>query len=256
MIYMLTIFFMASSFTDANKCRFNNPPALSYDEYGNKVFTFIEKDKPVFHKSVLPKASALTLLRETVKEKTTVDQTELLTKQKAIFKKITPDLLELLNMYDGMINKTLGNIRPISCLEALLHDLHLTEQGVDPPSEFCAAIYKLSIDNKPHLKIIMITNPELSGPDLTSDLTRVNKGIWVFLHNHLFMFDNPSGVAGTVIPSGLVPPASFINPDADLKYYRKIAQTFGLEEAWITNGFDTSHFKVIDKNGDKNYWVY
>lgn len=47
-------------------------------------------------------------------------------------------------------------------------------------------------------------------------------------------------------PSGYGPPGSFLAPVADLGYFRMVAKKFGLEEDWITNGFDSSHFLILD----------
>lgn len=251
------ILFLASNAIFANFCKLDSIPSISIDENGNKVFVYLEKEKPVFYQNILFKDSWLGYLRSVVESKISTDQSYLLRRQKAIFNRNMTDIEDLNKLFDDMADRNIGKIAPINCLEALLYEIHLNEQGVFGETEFCAALYKMQILGEPYIKIILSSGPRASGPDMTAELQKENRPVWAFIHNHFFALNNPTGdLAGTLLPSGLAPPGGFLNPVSDLKFYRKIAQRHGLQQAWITNGFDTSHFDILDKNGDGNYWIY
>ena len=58
---------------------------------------------------------------------------------------------------------------------------------------------------------------------------------WKFyanLHNHPFQFSNKNSGSGELIPSG-------DTTDGDVQYYLADSENFGLQRAWITNGFHT-----------------
>lgn len=241
---------------DISECRFESLPTISM-ENDNKIFVFLEKDKPIFWQEVLPMTWSLNSLRNFVMSQTNVDQSYLLRKQQAIFNSRIPDMGDLDQLFSDLAEQKIGGIKSISCLEALLFDLHLTTRGIEKPTEFCAAIYKIDISGTTYIKVILSSGPEASGPDMTSLLAQENRPVFAFMHNHFFAFDNNTGdIAGTVIPSGLMPPYSFFEPASDLKYYRQIAQTHGLKQAWITNGFHTSHFDILDRTGQGYFWIY
>jgi hypothetical protein len=158
-----------------------------------------------------------------------------------------------------MKNKRVGRIKDINCLEALLYSTHLSLQGVEKRTEFSAAIYKFSLFGEHFIKVILKSGPHPFGPDITEDLAEEELEIKPFavMHNHPFVFDNNTGdIAGTLIPSGLTPPATFEDPEHDLKHFRDLARSFGVKEAWITNGFHTSHFSLLDKTGLGNFWIH
>lgn len=256
---MLFLFFSSlHSLASEQICRFDSLPTQSIDENGNKNWVFLEKDKPVFWQEATPEPGPLYDLNTFVTAHTDVNQTYLLQKQRAIFNRhISRNMEELDQLYGDLAEQRMGNIKNISCLESLLYELQLSEHSFKTPTEFCAAIYKLEIANTPYIKIIFASGRQASGPDMTPQLLKENRPVFAFMHNHIFVFDNNTGdIAGTVIPSGLTPPNSFFDPASDLKYYRQIAQRHGLTEAWITNGFHTSHFKILDKTGQGLYWIY
>jgi len=64
--------------------------------------------------------------------------------------------------------------------------------------------------------------------------------LWVNLHNHNFnLFDETKPLNGVVAPSA-----------TDVEFFRSLAGDLGLQEAWITNGFDTN---VISR---RDFWKF
>lgn len=260
MLEKLLILLALCDLTNGSQCHFDSAPTRHLDEQGHPVLTYLEEDKPIFWQSdILPSNKALQDLRNDVKKQTSVDQDYLLIKQRAIFNRhIATGIDEFNHLLDSIVSKQTGRINVINCLEALLYGQHLSMQGTKKPTEFSAILYRLNIEGKPYLKIILKSNSVASGPDMMDEIEKSDLIPWAFLHNHIFVFENynTGDIAGTLIPSGLAPPGSFDSPMADLKYFRNLAKKFGLAEAWITNGFDTSHFAIWDFTGEGKYWIY
>jgi len=185
----------------------------------------------------LPDSPALTKLRNQVRSFTDPNPYKLLTKQRDLFFRAFGDWA--VKAFDMIIKKKTSMITDIRCLEASLLHHHLSKK--DPQTEFQAfiltksykvQIYMLSGNSesppeikwvKPYLKAAM-----LSGYKMQSHV-----------HNHYFSLNTPTGdIAGTVIPSGTV------DGYGDLGFYKRLASEYGLQYAWITNGFSTAVYTI------------
>ncbi len=146
--------------------------------------------------------------------------------------------------FDKIIQKKIGVISDIRCLEANLLHHHLSL--MDTPNdltEFQAFI--LIKDN--HMRIFMLSGKEDSTPDFRFIEPKLKKaqlaGYEMFghLHNHFFYPENPTeDIGGTLIPSGT------ISEHGDLKFYKELMDKYSLKQAWITNGFSTAVYKASE----------
>lgn len=239
-----------------NKCHFMSTPTIETNANADKIFTYVESDNSLLYKKAVPDGILLEY-QGMISNETVTDQSYLLQRQINLLDKNDPESQTLRQLFDDVGAQRIGHIRPINCLESLLFKLHLSLQGVGSASEFSAGIFKQTIKGKPYLKIIFASNDKINAPDLTELLIKENKPIWTFFHNHFFVFDLPTGdIGGTLVPSGDDSPGTFLHPLADLAVFRKLGQKLGLKEAWITNGFDSSHFAIEDKSQDGNFWIY
>jgi hypothetical protein len=125
-------------------------------------------------------------------------------------------------------------IRPIKCLEAML----LSQQTeridmISEPTEFIAFILRSSVSNKLRVYYYTTNEPGIRNMGTVMSLVEqdVDSGdweLWANLHNHNFFFDGTKPLNGVVAPSA-----------TDVEFFRNLGGDLGLQEAWITNGFDT-----------------
>jgi hypothetical protein len=133
--------------------------------------------------------------------------------------------------FDLVLERQLGAISGLSRLDALLMSFHFDRYSPRAPAEFLALILR----KEDKLKIHYVS----SGDPFVSDEPSIEKDLedgWrllIHLHNHLFFFDNPEDIAGTVVPSG--------DPTfGDVGTYRRWAKRLGYPfQVRITNGIDT-----------------
>ncbi len=158
-----------------------------------------------------------------------VDPIDLLKHQRAVYARVLPQELP---RFDALIEGRVGTIQDASCLEAGLLEEHLKFGYSEKRDTECVAYV---MDCGPELRIRFQTSStagvspsKVIQAQVQLDRTQGCKLV-VHLHNHPFDFENHYGdISGTVIPSG-----------ADMDTYRNIRERSGLEEARITNGFNT-----------------
>lgn len=186
-------------------------------------------------------------VRELVED---VDPISLLKRQKIDYAK--SNFHNEVRLFDLIINRKLGKISPISCLQSELLAEHLSWQKSKlPENEFQA--YILSHDVKrPHYKIYFLSGVDVMPPSFEFIEERLKKDLeegWqvvTHLHNHPFFLADPKGhIAGTTIPS-----------QGDRTSYYNDKTTMGLKKSWITNGFSTitvdeSEFLTLKKINDE-----
>lgn len=159
-------------------------------------------------------------------------------RSKVAMRRIVTDREVLLRQTDAPNNMLVaGNptwVEPIRCIEALLFTRQNERISILERSTEFAAFVLRSADGS-RLKIYNYTRNEDGIGNvsvLTDPIARdVSEG-WLLvasLHNHNFHPDE-LGSNGIVSPSG-----------TDTTLYKNLAAAFGLREAWITNGVDTSH---------------
>lgn len=124
-------------------------------------------------------------------------------------------------------------IRPVRCLEALLLSFQTDRLDmVSTPTEFTAFVLKSKRGRKLRIYYYTVNQAGIGGmrPLLSLVETELKSGQWrpwLSLHNHNFFLNGPR-MGGTVAPSA-----------PDVGFFQSTADELGLEEAWITNGFDT-----------------
>lgn len=188
--------------------------------------------------SIRSTASGYEAFRSQVLARIAPEPFALLKRQRRIFERarMTGELFK----FDILLEGRAGIIREISCLESLLLAEHLGAHPERPEleTEFSAFI----LERAGALRVYFQSGRKLSTPDPKPALERIARDLvdgWrvlSLLHNHPFAFENPSGdMSGTTIPS---------RQDADVFVY--FAGELGLEQAWITNGFNTLVLKASE----------
>lgn len=173
-----------------------------------------------------------------VNEHTDIDPWLLLARQKRIYENAFGKNDPSVKKFELMESGSVAQIQPISCLSAFLMTEQLKYHPLnDPPSEFSAQVFRKGQQLRVYAAFHQ--HPSVAAPAV-ANAQAIHEGLiadgWtflIFLHNHPFNFNNPYGdIAGTVIPS-----------DPDLQTFWRMFETRGLQEAWITNGFDTARFQ-------------
>lgn len=180
--------------------------------------------------SVTPRLSAY---RDRIRRDWPVDPYELLERQRELFARYGFD--DDLPLYDRILTGQMGTIEPANCLVELLFEQHLDRfsrptSATRSPSEFVASV----LVKASTVRVLFFSNdrPSVALPHLLrqkqQEALRDGWGLLAHLHNHSVWPENSSGdIAGTLIPSG---------PDRQLYLGQRDSE--GLQEAWITNGFD------------------
>lgn len=131
-------------------------------------------------------------------------------------------------------------IRPAGCLEALLFSRQTERLDMaSQPTELTAFVLKAKRGSRVRLYYFTVNQPGIGGmgtlmTPVEADLASGNWRPWMSLHNHNFDFAG-ARLGGTVAPSA-----------ADAQFFQSAASDFGLETAWITNGFDTLKLRRRD----------
>lgn len=164
--------------------------------------------------------------RQNVRNRVDVDPYSLIQRQRGFFRAIP----RLLKAYDLILQRKVGRILPIACVEQSLLVRHLSLASAQ--TEFSAWI--LTHPQNPQV-IALVKSANQAGVsmrDMEGILRQRQKSGWRLqtqLHNHPFDFTNPHGdVGGVTFPS-----------EADVNYGREQVRDWGLSQLSITNGFDT-----------------
>jgi len=210
-------------------------------EQGLQISVYATVDHQNFYKSAAAKLQVVSEFQNEVSALTDVDPNFLLKKQREIYKNV--GFADILPRFDFVLSQKLFEI---SFLEQILFELH--SEKIKKPlfasyTEFGANIL---LGAKGELVILFITNPlDASVPDtemrrkLLSEYLAKGFRYYIHIHNHPFHFSNPYDFAGTTIPSG-------DRTSGDVGSYLLEKKRYQLENAWITNGFNTLRIKAAD----------
>lgn len=173
-----------------------------------------------------PTLGSLQLFKRQIRKRTSVDPIFLLQRQRQFYK----DMPEELKRFDSVLNRQVGQIRGLNCLEAILLDTQL--KFFKPNTEFEAYIFNRVGGKK--LRILFQTQGQVSVVRYSIILNQIRNLVsqgWnlkIHLHNHPFSFENPYGdISGTILPSS-----------ADLLSYQGLKNQFGLKLGIVINGFN------------------
>jgi hypothetical protein len=218
--------------SEALACDFK--PIFTQQKYDDGLVlvaeTFTETfiwDAPATQNSVLEEFQSFVAAR------TYVDPLDLLKRQSQIFHDM--NLGYEAQRIDAVIAGKLGSITELGCVEGSLFTQHKTGRRPESETEFAAYVFEKQSIKGTHLKIYHVDSDgaSVSFPKrLDEELLANMLSGWTFLvhlHNHPFLLDSDSGdIAGTTVPS-----------DPDMITYGVMADLYGLQNAWITNGFNT-----------------
>jgi hypothetical protein len=147
-----------------------------------------------------------------------------------------------------LLEGRVGTIRPIGCLEAMLWKWQAARHPMlEHPTEFGAYVLRGNGRVRVYLSSADLVGQKVRGAVTQRVREDVQAGfrLAAHLHNHPFLFDRQVGdrmwtmegttddVAGALAPSM-----------TDVQFFRSLRDVHGLEEAWITNGLDTSRLRA------------
>ena len=128
-----------------------------------------------------------------------------------------------------------GTLRPVWCLDALLFaHQNARHPQLDRPTEFIASVLRKRVDGRTVLRVYFGAGDELFPPREVYGFDQVEDDVsagWeyaVMLHNHTVQ--DADGRVRLGVPAPSV---------SDVQLIRSLVERYGLERAWITNGFYT-----------------
>ncbi|MBS1971773.1 MAG: hypothetical protein JSU04_15785 [Bdellovibrionales bacterium] len=225
----------ASSLNDHFKLEY------SAQAQGVEIRIFAGTEREVYYQPAIASPTSLIEFRKEVRARIDTDPVVLLKKQKEVF--ANAGAKDYLPRFDRVLSQKLFTV---SFLEEMLLDLHSEILGkplFGSYSEFGASVL---IGPDREMVVIFLSNPsEAMVPANTVREEWLKKYLArgyhfkIHIHNHPFNFSNPQDIGGTPIPSGF-------ELWGDAGAYRSEKQRFLLENAWITNGFNTLRIPAVD----------
>ncbi|MCR4295972.1 MAG: hypothetical protein NUW21_10585 [Elusimicrobia bacterium] len=219
----------------ARACAWPSPPRILPGAPGAFILAWTAPAAPLLADAP-SRPPALTAYRDWARARTDVDPRSLLRRQLELYRRI--GVVDGRMKLELVLSGGIGRILPMNCAEALLFAEHEARFPVETTAtEFLAFILEKNAD----LKVYLISRggkagTAPSGDEVKEDLARDAAEGWTMaatLHNHPFMFDNPTGdIGGVLVPSG----------DArygDVGAFKRWRAGSGMRSAWITNGFDS-----------------
>jgi hypothetical protein len=199
-----------------------------------------------------PPDEFLSQFRDMVRNRlgTDVDERLLLERQRKIFAVMPAEWSGEASNVTVLLEGEVGNISPISCLEAMLWKWQSARYPMlEHPTEFGAFVLQMNGRVR-----VYLSSADLVGQKINRTVTEmvqadVSSGFRLVshIHNHPFLFDRQVGdrmwtteatkgdVAGALAPSM-----------TDVQFFRNLRDSLGLQEAWITNGIHSSRFRRGD----------
>lgn len=224
----------------------NMKTLLDTSHKGAHLSVYQTQDSPLFYQAAAVQAATgsavMADFQKQVRARVDVDPYFLLKRQRVIFDQA--GIKELLPRFDLVLQQDLV---AMSFLEQIFFELHA--EKMQKPLFQSFTEFGLNVLKGPRgdLILIFISNSE--------DATVPNSGIRekilkkylakgykykIHIHSHPFIFDNGGrDIGGTILPSG-------IDGFGDVPVYLKEKKNFKLENAWITNGFNTLRIQAAD----------
>ena len=181
---------------------------------------------------------------------TDVDARSLVERQRAIFATMPAE-------WNGeAVNATLllegrvGRIIPIGCLEAMLWKWQAARYPMlEHPTEFGAFVMRGHGRVRVYLSSADLVGQKARGKVMELVRADVLAGFHLLthIHNHPFLFDRAVGDRMWTVEATREDVAGALAPSmTDVQFYRKLRDSHGLEEAWVTNGLQTARFHAPD----------
>ncbi len=138
-----------------------------------------------------------------------------------------------------------GEIRPITCLDALLFAYQAGRVSeLEQPTEFVASVLRKETPEGPSLVVVFGAGSEMFPPksvygfDIAERYVEDGWTYWYALHNHTVQTNGDLLVPGTPVPS-----------TSDVHLMRNLAREIGLQSVRVTNGFYTFSAAVAELDG-------
>lgn len=146
---------------------------------------------------------------------------------------------------DLVFREQVGEIRPITCLDALLfaHQANRVPE-LDQPTEFVASVLRKDTPEGPALVVVFGAGTEMFPPkavygfDIAESYVEDGWTYWYALHNHTVQKSGERLAPGTPVPS-----------TSDVHLMRNLARNIGLQSVRVTNGFFTFDATVSELDG-------
>lgn len=235
------VLLLSAGLAQASYLADNFKTEFSGQDQGVEIRVFSSTEREAYYEPAAKSPAALIEFRQEVRSRANTNPYELLKKQKEVFTKFGAK--EYLPRYDLVLSQ---EIYPISFLEEMLLELHIELLGkplFGSYSEFGANIL---VGPQGQMVIIFISNPAEAMVPANSAREKLLKKYLaegyrfkIHIHNHPFNFTNPDDIGGTTIPSGQ-------EQWGDVGTFRFEKKSFNLENAWITNGFNTLRIPAQD----------
>jgi len=178
----------------------------------------------------IPSSEKLDLFRDYIRKHADVDPLKLLLRQREIYVRVYPTAAK---KFDQIIEAQVGRIRPINCIEQALLVIHIGYFSAD--TEYGAFVFTKGSSVRALVK--SSSWPGVNFDDILPQVQQFIESGWVLttqIHNHPFIIGNETGdIGGTLIPS-----------DPDTQFFLKLKNDYQLENASITNGFDSIEFRA------------
>ncbi|MFN8574520.1 MAG: hypothetical protein U0132_20880 [Gemmatimonadaceae bacterium] len=171
-------------------------------------------------------------------------------RQRAIFAKMPAEFKGEATNAELLASGRAGTITPMGCLEAMLWTWQAARYPMfDHPTEFGAFVTRGQ--GRVH---VYLSSADLVGQKLRDAVTAAVQAdlaagyrLIAHIHNHPFLFDRVVGDRMWTIEGTKDDVAGALAPSmTDVQFYRSVRASQGLEGAWVTNGFETSHFTAAE----------
>ncbi len=194
-------------------------------------------------------APVLSEFREAVRARLgVVDPRSLIERQRAIFARLPAPLNGEAVNSALLLEGRAGRIAPIGCLEAMLWKWQAARHPMlEHPTEFGAFVLR-----RPAGVRVYLSSADRVGQRIRHEvMDRVQADaaagfqVLAHLHNHPFLFDREVGDRMWTLEGTREDVAGALAPSlTDVQFYRNLRASHGLQEAWVTNGLDTSRFQA------------
>ena len=172
----------------------------------------------------------------------------LLERQRRIFAAAPPEWSGEAANATLVLEGRVGAIAPVTCLEAMLWKWQAARYPMlDHPTEFGAFVLRA-----PGRVRVYLSSADLVGQRVRGGVTQLVQAderagfhLVAHLHNHPFLFDRTVGDRMWTLEATREDVAGALAPSmTDVRFYRTLRDSLGLEEGWVTNGLQSSHFRA------------
>jgi hypothetical protein len=176
------------------------------------------------------------------------DARALIARQRAIFAAAPPEWRGEATNSTLLLEGKVASIAPISCLEAMLWKWQAARYPMlEHPTEFGAFVLRA-----PGRVRVYLSSADLVGQKIRPIVTKRIEAdrstgfrLFTHVHNHPFLFDRKVGDRMWTLEATKGDVAGALAPSmTDVRFFRNLRESQGLEEAWVTNGLESARFRA------------